>query len=48
MKLEGEIKITVEGKSRANNMNNSILEKEMAYMNEFTPQKDAGKTAAEK
>jgi hypothetical protein len=45
MKLEGEIKITVEGKSRPGNLNNSIIEKEISHMNEFTPQKDVGKSA---
>lgn len=40
MKLEGEIKITVEGKSRPGNMNNQGVERMTAIMNEYsTPQK---------
>ena len=49
MKLEGEIKITVEGKSRPGNINNQNLEKEMMLINEFmTPNKEPGKTSAER
>ena len=45
MKLEGEIKITVEGRSKGGNNNASMLEKEMMYLNEYTPQKEPGKSA---
>lgn len=39
MKLEGEIKIIVEGKGKLGNMNNSLLDKEASHSNEFTPLK---------
>lgn len=41
MKLEGEIKITVEGKSKQGNTNSQNTERMTALINEYsTPQKD--------
>lgn len=49
MKLEGEIKVTVEGKSRPGNMNNQSMERMNSIMNEYsTPQKELNKSTADK
>lgn len=49
MKLEGEIKITVEGKSKQGNSSNQNTERMTTLMNDFsTPQKDMGKSGADR
>lgn len=49
MKLEGEIKITVEGKSKPGNMSNPSADRMASLMNEFTtPQKDLARSMGDK